>query len=95
MIRHIYQDNAPLLHITQLQSTPSRTRHVMNKINFIKQEIDNGTVQLVKIPDKLMVADSLTKLLPLNKHMFCTNILLNGHDGILPTNTILKKKSKG
>ena len=91
----IYQDNAPLLHITQMQSTPSRTRHLMNRINFIKQEIENGTGRLVKIPDGLMAAaDSLTKLLPVNKHLFCTNILVNGHDGILPEDAILKKISK-
>jgi hypothetical protein len=86
----IYQDNAPVLQISQLQTTPSRTRHIMNKIHFIKQEIDNGTVRLVKIPDEIMVADSLTKLVPLKKHLFCTNILLNGHDGHVPMDNLNK-----
>ena len=80
----IYQDNAPLLHITEMQSTPVRTRHLMNRIHFIKQEIELKTIKLVKIPDRLMVADSLTKLVPVAKHAFCTKILLEGHDGKLP-----------
>jgi hypothetical protein len=89
----IYQDNNPVLQIAELQTTPSRTRHIMNKINFVKQEIELGTVSLVLIPDEIMVADALTKLVPKKKHEFCTNILLNGHDNNVPTgNKIVKKK---
>jgi hypothetical protein len=56
----IYQDNAPVLHISQLQTTPARTRHLMNKIHFIKQEIENETVKLVKIPDGSRFIDKIS-----------------------------------
>jgi hypothetical protein len=90
----IYQDNAPLLQITQMQTTPARTRHLMNKIHFIKQEIDLGTIKLVKIPDQIMVADSLTKLVPATKHAYCTKILLEGHDGKVPGEANLNETGK-
>jgi hypothetical protein len=56
----------------------------MNKIHFIKQEVENNTVKLVLIPDDIMVADNLTKLVPKKKNQFCNNILLYGHNGNVP-----------
>jgi hypothetical protein len=74
----IYQDNDPVLQISELQTTPSRSRHIMNKIHFSKK------LKLVLIPDDIMVADNLTKLVPKKKNQFCNNILLYGHNGNVP-----------
>ena len=75
----IYQDNSSTIRLSDVESIPNRTRHVINKLNFIKQEVQLGTIKLVKIADAFMVADVLTKLVPRQKHEFCTQIMLNGH----------------
>jgi histone deacetylase 1/2 len=75
----IYQDNSSTIRLSDVESTPVRTRHIINKLNFIRQEIQAGTIKLIKVADKFMVADVLTKLVPKLKHDFCTDILLHGH----------------
>ncbi len=60
----IYQDNKFPLRLADIDAIPSRTRHLANRLSFIKQEIERGTVTLKYLPSWRMVADVLTKLLP-------------------------------
>jgi hypothetical protein len=75
----IYQDNKSAITLSEIDSLPTRTRHIVNRLSYIKQEIEIGTIQLKYVPSKLMVADVLTKLLPALGHQYCTRILLLGH----------------
>jgi hypothetical protein len=64
----VFQDNKSALQLTNIDSIPTRTRHLANRLSFIKQEIERGTVELKYLPSWRMVADVLTKLLPANSH---------------------------
>jgi hypothetical protein len=75
----IFQDNKSAIRLADIDAIPSRTRHLANRLSFIKQEVERGTVALKYLPGRCMVADILTKLLPANSHKFCTNILTKGH----------------
>jgi hypothetical protein len=80
----IYQDNKSALRLADIDAIPSRTRHLANRLSFIKQEVERGTVTLKYLSSRRMVADVLTKLLPANSHKFCTSILTKGHQLVDP-----------
>jgi hypothetical protein len=80
----IFQDNKSAIRLADIDAIPSRTRHLANRLSFIKQEVERGTVALKYLPSRCMVADVLTKLLPANSHKFCTSILTKGHQGVDP-----------
>jgi hypothetical protein len=46
----------------------ARTKHIDVQYHFIRECVENGTIQLKYCPTKDMVADALTKALPRDRH---------------------------
>jgi hypothetical protein len=75
----IYQDNKSAIYLTGMESVIGRTRHIANRISFIRNEVKQHTIALQYISTNKMIADSLTKLLAKAQHNFFRYILLFGH----------------
>jgi hypothetical protein len=58
--------------------------HLVLRINYIHECIQNKIIELKYITTENEVADVLTKLLPLPSHERHSSVLLRGHDGKLP-----------
>ena len=61
----------------------ANSKHCIEKINFIRQEIQRSTISLVHMPTENMIADILTK--PLGKEKFnqFRDTMLNGHNNTI------------
>jgi len=65
----IYEDNQPCIALALNPVTSSgRTRHAALRFHFVREGIADKTLQLVYCPTSDMVADGLTKPLPLPQH---------------------------
>jgi histone deacetylase 1/2 len=81
----IYQDNKSTIKLSNMVSILPRTRYLANRLNFVRQEIqDHRTVTLKFLPSEKMVADILTKALPKSPFEKFREILLHGHDNVEP-----------
>lgn len=57
-----------------LQKNPlfqSRSRHFNNKFHWIREKVEDKTIEPIYINTSLMIADFLTKSVPKPKHEFC------------------------
>jgi len=74
----IYCDSKSSINLVNTLKSTTQTRHINMRINFIRQCINDRTIQIIFIPTELNVADILTK--PLPKHLFQTHCdkLLSG-----------------
>jgi hypothetical protein len=61
----VYQDNKSTILIAQNGGSFKRTKHLICKESYIREKINNGTVELKYLETSLMPADILTK--PANK----------------------------
>ena len=75
----VYQDNKSAIRICEKVGSESKTRHIINRINFVRQEVANNTIRLVYIPTEEMVADILTAARDRGPFEYLRNILLGGH----------------
>eukprot|EP01034_Spumella_vulgaris_P025234 gene25234-31665_t len=75
----VYQDNQSSIRLSERIGSEARTRHIVNRLNFIRQEIEHGTVQLEYIPTGDMVADILTGPRDRGLFEYLRSILLEGH----------------
>lgn len=57
----------------------SKIKHINAKLHFIRDEIDSGAIQVVKIDSKDNPTDILTKLLSKNKFENCLNMMIFSH----------------
>ena len=58
----IFEDNAPLIYTTTNPIARTvRCKHFLMILNFIKEQVHNNIIQLIKIPSELNPADSLAK----------------------------------
>jgi hypothetical protein len=75
----IYQDNIAVIKLMDNANSEKHSKHALEKINYIRQEIEKHTIILQRMPSTDMVADILTK--PLAKESFTKfrDIMLNGH----------------
>ena len=80
----IYQDGNSAVALYNKEVAEGRTRHIINRLNFIHQYMELGIVKPVHISDKFMVADFGTKFVDGTKHQFCEDIAMNGHHGRAP-----------
>jgi hypothetical protein len=62
----IYEDNASCIKIAESRKQLPGTKHVAIRYHFIRYQIESGTIILQQTPTADMIADTLTKALPLN-----------------------------
>ncbi len=72
-------DNTSSIRLSDKVGSESRTRHIINRINFIRQEIDNKVIVVEYISTKEMVADILTGPRERGVFEYLRSILLGGH----------------
>ena len=61
----------------QLSKNPKyheRTKHIDVRMHFIRDEINKGVVNVVKVPFEVNPADMLTKVVPMAKFILCMNL---------------------
>ena len=81
----IFCDNKSAIMLCSTLRSNHKTKHINMLISFIREKINDKTIELHFIPSKCNVADILTK--PLAKDLFLRHreILLKGHNGIKPS----------
>lgn len=70
---NLFVDNQGAIQFTKSTEFHRRTKHIDNKWNFVKEEVQQGNIEMNYIPSKEQLADILTK--NLSKGLF--NILKN------------------
>ena len=65
---HLLLDNQSAIHLTENPKFHNRTKHIDVKYHFIRDCYSEGTITLSYIPTGDMLADGLTKSLPLATH---------------------------
>ena len=75
----IYQDNTSSIRLCEKVGSETRTRHIVNRINFVREMIETGVVRLVHCPTEHMVADMLTGARERGLFEYLRTILLSGH----------------
>ena len=97
----IYVDNTAAITLSEKFNLSNNSAHLVTKLNYIHQEIMNGSVKLQYINTENQIADILTKLLPTPQFLKLEEVLLHGHNGVLPRTIdkeaekhLLKKKYK-
>ena len=79
----IYQDNTSVILLMDNINNEANSKHCIEKINFIRQEIQRSTISLVHMPTENMIADILTKPLAKEKFNQFRDIILNGHNNTI------------
>jgi hypothetical protein len=59
----IYEDNEACIKLSKNPQDHSRTKHIQVRYHVIRQYVDDKAIQLVYVPTKSQLADSLTKSL--------------------------------
>ena len=67
----IYTDNQAALTIIKNPVLSMRSKHIDIAYHFTRERVASGEVVFTYIPTDQMVADCLTKVVPLAKHQFC------------------------
>ena len=60
----IYEDNQAAMKMAKNSFDTRRTMHLDRRAHFIREQVNDGTIQLHYCPTKEMQADALTKMLP-------------------------------
>ncbi|CAI7804894.1 unnamed protein product [Closterium sp. NIES-53] len=70
----LYCDNQRAIKIAKKPGFVNRTKHIVLRYFFIKDEIDQGKVDLAYCPTAEMAADLLTKRLPRQQYKHCSDL---------------------
>jgi len=73
----VQQDNTSTIIISQRGPGFGKSRYLNVAYFYVKQFLDNGTIELIKTESKDMIADGLTKVLPTKEFKRFTEIMLN------------------
>ena len=60
----IYEDNQAAIKMSQNSGNSKRTTHLDRRAHYIREQVNNGPIQLEYCPTKLMEADLMTKIMP-------------------------------
>ena len=74
----IYQNNTNVLHITETIGNEQKTKYLINKINFVRENIKEEIIQLRYIPTNKNLADIFTKALQKEQFKYLHNKILHG-----------------
>jgi hypothetical protein len=80
----IYTDSLSAKTLIDSFNIGNNSAHLVMRLNYLHEMVDNGTILLKYIDTLNQVADILTKLLPLHSHQHFTDILHHGHGGTIP-----------
>ena len=64
----LYEDNQGTIAIARNPISHSRTKHIDIKYHFVRDAVQEGTIELIYCPTEVMIADLLTKGLPRVRH---------------------------
>ena len=67
----LYNDNTSALKLTTSKEFHSRTKHILTKVHFVKDEVKRGTIATAHLSSTEMPADVLTKPLTAAAHVSC------------------------
>lgn len=71
----IYCDNQSVIHLTKHQMFHECSKHIDVKLHFVRNIIEEGTVEVKKISTEDNPADVFTKALPEGKFRHCLNLI--------------------
>ena len=74
----VYQDNENVITLVNKIANDNRTKYLINRINFIRELVDNGIIVLTKVHTDLNVSDILTKALDRQKNIQFSIQIRNG-----------------
>ena len=91
----IYMDNQSAIRMSQMYNNNDNTNHIVMRLNFIHQEVENKTISLHYINTYENVADILTKQVPIGLFSPSREKLLHGFKGqSIPETTSKPKRSE-
>ncbi|GKA59565.1 hypothetical protein Tco_0758878 [Tanacetum coccineum] len=67
---HMYCDNKSAIALCCNNVQHSRSKHIDVRYNFIKEQVDNGVVELYFVRTEYQLADIFTKVLPQERFNF-------------------------
>ena len=73
-----FTDNQAAIALADGEGDYRRAKHIDIRYHFIRDHLQNGTVEINYIPSEKQPADCLTKALPTSKHNACINALQLG-----------------
>jgi hypothetical protein len=63
------EDNQPVIDLTaDISSRSKKCKHFLMLVNYVKEQISNGLIELQKVPTAHNVADILTKIVVGNEY---------------------------
>jgi hypothetical protein len=71
----IHVDNQSCIKLVKNPQFHARTKHIELHYHFSREKVEEGVVEVQHCPTKLMVADSLTKPVPKDKHEWCAKAM--------------------
>lgn len=67
----LFCDNKSAINLATTDAYHARTKHIDVRHHFLREKVEDKTINLIYISTEDMVADSLTKATPIFKHVFC------------------------
>ena len=65
-------DNQSAIKLAESDGYRARSKHIDVRHHYIREKVNDSTIRINHVPTDQMVADNLTKAVPLIKHSFCT-----------------------
>ena len=90
----IYTDSVSAKALIDLFNVGTQSAHIIMRINYLHEQVAQGSIELKYVNTDIQVADILTKLLSVPKHQQFTEFLLKGHNGIAPSSNPKEKSTK-
>ena len=71
----IHCDSMSAIYLAKNQVFHARTKHIDVRYHFVRDVLEDGDVEIVKVHTKDNPVDMLTKVVPSNKFDHCRNLL--------------------
>ena len=74
------EDNMSTIEMIKGNINHKTNKHINPKFNYTRQQVERGYLKIVHCPTEEMIADLLTKALPIDQHEYLTGGLLNDYE---------------